>query len=109
MRLSAFSSKRRNFAKEPAGRLREIAREFENELARITAQRSILEKRAAEAEASAMKAVRADDDRAARAALLEQWASTTELAQLEADAHVLRSLLDEVREFLSDQRGSVAP
>jgi len=102
MRLGAAPSGRQGFEKEPAESLREMARELEHELETVTARLSIVAKDASDAEASAMGAIRKGDDQAARAALIDQQAFVGVLAELEADANVLRSLLGEIRKFLQD-------
>ena len=89
----------------PADTLREIARELEAELEAVQAELSKNEKGAQEHEVRAMAAIKRGDDASARSALMEMKAFATEMGQLGADAHVLRSLLAEIHEFLA-QHGS---
>ena len=49
-----------------------------------------------------MRAIKRGDDRAARDELMAMKASSEEINTLGADAHVLRSLIAEVHEFLRE-------
>jgi hypothetical protein len=80
--------------------LLEIARELESELASVDAQRAANERSATALEVKAMAAIRMGDDGSARARLMEMQTFIAEMGMLDADAHVLRSLLAEIREFL---------
>ena len=87
---------------DPAETLREIARELEGELTIVEAQRAKNEKRALDSEASAMAAIRNGDGAAAHVELTEMKTFANEMGRLDADAHVLRVLLAEIREFLDE-------
>jgi hypothetical protein len=87
----------------PADELRAMARELEADLALVEAQISATAARMLDVEGRAIAAVKRHDDRSARELLIEQAASAGELEQLDADAKVLRALLDEIREFFAEQ------
>ena len=88
--------------------MRDIARELEAELEVVETELSKNEKAAQKHEARAMAAIKRGDDGSARAALMEMKAFTTEMGKLGADAHVLRSLLAEIHEFLGQHASSGA-
>lgn len=90
----------------PAETLREIARELEGELSTVEARFSENQQGAAEHEANAIAAIRRGDDLGARAELMEVKTFATEMHKLSADAHVLRSLIAEIREFLAEHSPS---
>jgi len=90
----------------PADALREIARELEGELEVVQAELSKNERSAQTHEARAMAAIKRGDDQSARAALMEMNGCATEMGRLGADAHVLRSLLAEIHEFLTQHASS---
>jgi hypothetical protein len=66
----------------------------EGRLSRIRARQRVIEQRA-------MDAIRAGDDRAARAALVEMLPHAEDAAPLEADLTVLRAMADECRRWLA--------
>lgn len=66
----------------------------ERRLVEIRARQRAVEQRA-------MDAIRAGDDRAARAALLEMMPHAEDAALLEADLTVLRAMADECRRWLA--------
>jgi phage shock protein A len=66
----------------------------EGRLSEIRARRRVIEQRA-------MDAIRAGDDRAARAALVEMMPHAEDAAPLEADLTVLRAMADECRRWLA--------
>lgn len=66
----------------------------EGRLSEIRARQHLIEQRA-------MDAIRAGDDRAARAALVEMMPHAEAAAPLEADLTVLRAMADECRRWLA--------
>jgi phage shock protein A len=79
--------------RELAGLEAEIAG-VEGRLSDIRARQRMIEQRA-------MDAIRAGDDRAARAALIEMLPHAEDAAPLEADLTVLRAMADECRRWLA--------
>jgi hypothetical protein len=100
-RKSRFSSTSRssNELSDAANQLRLEVSALESELRESMRALADAQATAAAAEARAMKAIRAGDDRAARASLLDQQAHTEKAAVIAADAHVLRAILDECYQF----------
>lgn len=94
---------------DPAETLREIARELEGDLESVRGRISQIAGRMTETEAQAMAAIKNYDDRSARAALLAQQTLATEMAELDADAKVLRALLAEIQEFLDEHTNQKTP
>jgi hypothetical protein len=80
---------------------------LENELTESTRVLAEVESRAAAAEARAMKAIRAGDDRAARASLLELQTYVEKAAAVGADLKVLRCILDECYQFANTLSGAL--
>jgi hypothetical protein len=56
-----------------------------------------------------MDAIRAGDDRAARASVVEQQAHAEKAAAVEADLKVLRAILDECYEFVNRMANPAPP
>ena len=93
-----------------ADQLRREILALESELRESTLALADAQATAAAAETRAMGAIRAGDDRAARASLLEQQVYTERAAVIAADAGVLRAILDECYQFVGKAAGdSSAP
>jgi len=82
-------------------RLRADIAELETELAESQRALADLEARAGAAQTRAMEAIRAGDDRTARASLLEQEWHAEKVAAVAADLKVLRAILDECYDFIN--------
>lgn len=85
-----------------AEQLRADMSALESEMTESTQVLADIEARAATAEARAMEAIRAGDDRAARASLLQQQAYVAKAAAVGADLKVLRAILDECYRFANE-------
>ena len=83
----------------PADRLQAEISALEGEMTESIQVLADVQARVAAAEVRAMEAVRAGDDRAARASLVAMQADAERAALIAADLKVLRAILDECREF----------
>ena len=101
------SSRSPTFVPSPDQQLHAEMSTLENELAASMQVLADLEARAAAAQACAVEAIRMNDDRAARTALLEQQAIVEKASVVTADLSVLRAILDECHEF--EDRVSESP
>ena len=91
-----------------ADRLQTEISALEGELAESTQALADVHARVAAAEVRAMEAVRAGDDRAARASLVGMQADAERAASIAADLKVLRAILDECREFAKTANSSAS-
>jgi hypothetical protein len=89
-----------------ADRLQAEISALEGEFAASRQVLADVQARVAAAGARAMKAIRAGDDSAARAALLDTQADAEKAALIEADLKVLRAILDECRDFVNAANSS---
>ena len=80
--------------------LREIEQELDSELADVESQLSDATKSVTLIDSRAMAAIKQGEDQLAHQELNGFGAITEEIGKLDADAHVLRCLLTEIREFL---------
>src|SRR5690242_19944276 len=87
----------------PGDALRDIEHELEGELVDVEANIAVTIERATAVESRAMAAIRGGDDVLARQEMIVFKALTEEIGKLDADAHVLRCLLAEIREFFDTQ------
>lgn len=94
---------------DAAEQLRADIAALEKDMAESVRALKDLEARAAAAEARAMDAVRASDDRTARAAILESQEHAEKAAAIAADLEVLRAILDECYQFVSQVAGHSPP
>jgi phage shock protein A len=83
----------------PGDTLRDIEHELEGELGDVESQIAETMERATAVESLAMAAIQRGDDRLARQEMIESAAISDTIGKLAADAHVLRCLLAEIREF----------
>jgi hypothetical protein len=100
-RKSPFSrtSRSSNDLSDAANQLRLEISALESEMRESMRALADAQATAAAAEARAMEAIRAGDDRAARASLLDLQVHAEKAAVIAADAHVLRAILDECYQF----------
>jgi phage shock protein A len=98
-----FSSRAAEPAKDtgPADQLRAEIASLEAEMAESQRALADLEAKMRAAETRAMEAIRAGDQQAARASLLEQGAHAEKAGALADDLKVLRAILDECHDFIN--------
>jgi len=89
---------------DPTGDLQQIAQTLEADLAGVLEKSARVARRCADFEMRAVEAVREGDDVTARRTLLAPQACAETLARLDADAQVVRAMLAECREAVSDAR-----
>jgi phage shock protein A len=87
-------------AQQALAELRQQVQMLDDEIARVAHNLTDLRAQSQAAEDRAMTAVRAGDDRAAKAALMEQYERTERAAALETDLEGLRALASECRRVL---------
>jgi phage shock protein A len=83
------------------GQLRRELAGLEAEIVAVDGRLSEIRARQRVIQQRAMDAIRAGDDRAARAALIEMMPHAEDAAPLEADLTVLRAMADECRRWLA--------
>ncbi len=92
----------------PADKLQAEISALEGEMAESIQALADVHARVAAAEVRAMEAIRAGDDRAARASLVGMQADAERAASIAADLKVLRAILDECREFAKAANASAS-
>jgi len=92
----------------PADRLQAEISALEGDMNESIQVLADVQARVAAAEVRAMEAIRAGDDRAARASLVAMQADAERAALIAADLKVLRAILDECREFAKAANSSAS-
>ena len=92
----------------PADRLQAEISAIEGDMNESIQVLADVQARVAAAEVRAMEAIRAGDDRAARASLVAMQADAERAALIAADLKVLRAILDECREFAKAANASAS-